>query len=104
MQPSVYRWWDDEAQVPQVLVDAGLAFLVQIGRRGTGRSDLSPREIHLTTTALDAGGTHDDFFDVRFVSVRRETRLRSSWPTVASHSRLGIRNFSTRCCRTAAGS
>jgi AraC-like DNA-binding protein len=57
-----YRWSDAEEEVPQALVDAELAFLVQIGRRGTGRPDLSPREIFLRTSALDAGGEHEDFF------------------------------------------
>ena len=57
-----YRWSDAEDEVPQALVDAELAFLVQIGRRGTSRPDLSPREIFLRTSALDAGGEHEDFF------------------------------------------
>lgn len=57
-----YRWSDGEERVPQALVDAELAFLVEIGRRGTGRPNLSPREIVLRTSALDAGGRHEDFF------------------------------------------
>ena len=57
-----YRWPGVEEQVPQALVDAELAFLVEIGRRGTGRPDLSPREIFLRTSALDAVGRHEDFF------------------------------------------
>lgn len=58
-----YRWSNAEDEVPQALVDAELAFLLQIGRRGTSRPDLCPREIFLRTSALDTGGEeHEAFF------------------------------------------
>jgi AraC-like DNA-binding protein len=57
-----YRWSEGDAQVPQVPVDAELAFLVEIGRRGTGRPALCPREIVLRTSALETDGRHQDFF------------------------------------------
>ena len=57
-----YRWSAGDAEVPQVLVDAELAFLVEIGRRGTGRPTLCPREIVLRASALDPDGKHQDFF------------------------------------------
>lgn len=57
-----YRWSEGDAQVPQVLVDAELAFLVEIGRRGTGRPALCPREIVLRAPALEADGRHQNFF------------------------------------------
>jgi Arabinose-binding domain of AraC transcription regulator, N-term len=57
-----YSWPDGEEQVPQSLVDAELAFLVEIGRRGTGWPDLSPQQIFLRASALEAGGGHRDYF------------------------------------------
>src|SRR5262249_13788837 len=39
-----------------------LAFLVEIGRRGTSQPNLSPRQIFLRTSALDASAGHADFF------------------------------------------
>ena len=57
-----YRWSDGEERVPQSLVDAELAFLVEIGRRGTGQPDLSPRQIFLRASTLDPGSGHQDFF------------------------------------------
>lgn len=57
-----YDWPDCEETIPQALVDAELAFLVEIGRRGTGHSDLSPREVWLCAPELEAGAHHSDFF------------------------------------------
>jgi AraC-like DNA-binding protein len=57
-----YRWSGGDEQVPQVLVDAELAFLVEIGRRGTGRLSLCPREIVLRASSLEADRTHEAFF------------------------------------------
>lgn len=57
-----YRWPDGEERVPQCLVDAELAFLVEIGRRGTGQPDLSPKTIFLRASTLEVDGRHKDFF------------------------------------------
>ena len=57
-----YEWPPSEALPPQVLVDAELAFIVEVSRRGTRCAELSPRELHLRATALDEGSGHAAFF------------------------------------------
>jgi AraC-like DNA-binding protein len=57
-----YDWPECGEDVPQALVDAELAFLVAVGRRGTGYPELSPQEISMCASELDAGATHADFF------------------------------------------
>lgn len=57
-----YDWPGCDETVPQALVDAELAFLVEIGRRGTADSDLSPRQVSLCVSELEAGTSHADFF------------------------------------------
>jgi AraC-like DNA-binding protein len=57
-----YKWPPSEKPLPQVLVDAELAFIVEMCRRGTRSADLTPRELHLCTAALDAGAEHAAFF------------------------------------------
>ncbi|HEX6703462.1 MAG TPA: AraC family transcriptional regulator [Albitalea sp.] len=47
---------------PRELVDAELAFIVEVLRRGTARPALAPRELHLRVTALDAGALHAAHF------------------------------------------
>jgi AraC-like DNA-binding protein len=59
---ATYDWPDSEASVPQALIDAELAFLVAIGRRGTGDPDLSPCEISMCAQELEPGARHADFF------------------------------------------
>ena len=62
-----YDWPGCAETVPQALIDAELAFLVEIGRRGTGHMDLSPREVSMLARELEAGTRHRDFFrcDIR---------------------------------------
>lgn len=57
-----YDWPECEETIPQALVDAELSFLVEIGRRGTANPDLSPCEVWLRASELEAGSTHTDFF------------------------------------------
>jgi len=57
-----YDWPGCNETVPQALVDAELAFLVEMGRRGTGQRDLSPREVWLCASELEHGTRHADFF------------------------------------------
>ena len=57
-----YEWTQAEDAPPQVLVDAELAFLVEVSRRGTRCPDLSPRELHLRTPVLEEGAGHAAFF------------------------------------------
>jgi AraC-like DNA-binding protein len=59
---ATYDWPGCEETVPQALVDAELAFLVTIGRRGTGDPDLSPCEISMCALDLEPGTRHADFF------------------------------------------
>jgi AraC-like DNA-binding protein len=48
--------------LPQVLVDAELAFIVEVCRRCTGAGDFRPRALHLCATALDPRAEHAAFF------------------------------------------
>jgi len=57
----VYRW-PGAATVPQTLVDAELAFIVERCRRGTRHPEFVPREIHLAVDTLDPAGGHAEFF------------------------------------------
>jgi AraC-like DNA-binding protein len=59
---ATYDWPESEQVVPQALVDAELAFLVAIGRRGTRDPDLSPCEIWMCAQELELGSHHHDFF------------------------------------------
>jgi AraC-like DNA-binding protein len=59
---ATYDWPGGEEAVPQALVDAELAFLVAIGRRGTGDPNLSPCEIAVCARELEPGAQHADFF------------------------------------------
>ena len=64
-QVSVAYRFPERALPPQVLVDAELACLVQICRRGTRCEELNPLEIHFRRPALDAGSVHAAFFRCR---------------------------------------
>lgn len=57
-----YAWHDAEHEPPQVLVDAELAFIVEMCRRGTRNRDLSPRAVRVRATALEAGAEHARYF------------------------------------------
>ena len=57
-----YRWDECAVSLPQALVDAELALLIEICRRGTGDEKLSPLEVQLRTAALEPGAGHADFF------------------------------------------
>lgn len=57
-----YEWPPSDRPLPQVLLDAELAFIVEMGRRGTRALDLAPRALHLRTTSLPAGAGHAAFF------------------------------------------
>ena len=57
-----YDWPDCDEPVPQALVDAELAFLVEIGRRGASDPELRPRKVALCASELDAEAQHRDFF------------------------------------------
>jgi AraC-like DNA-binding protein len=59
---ATYDWPESEEIVPQALVDAEFAFLVAIGRRGTGDPDVSPCEISMSAQELEPGARHADFF------------------------------------------
>ena len=58
----VYEWPGGEEPVPQPLIDAELAFLLVIGRRGTGHAELRPCHVSLCTTTLESGSRHGEFF------------------------------------------
>jgi AraC-like DNA-binding protein len=57
-----YAWAEDRSAPPQVLIDAELAFIVEMCRRGTRQPELAPRELHLRTVTLDAGADHAALF------------------------------------------
>ena len=57
-----YDWPGCVEPVPQVLIDAELAFLVVVGRRGTGHAGLCPRHVSLCAPTLDAHSRHAEFF------------------------------------------
>jgi len=57
-----YDWPGCDETVPQALVSAKLAFLVEIGRRGTGHTDVLPREICLSVPELEVGSQNGEFF------------------------------------------
>lgn len=57
-----YQWPQTEYVPPQVLVDAELAFLVEVSRRGTRCPDLSPCELQLRAHVLEEGASHAEFF------------------------------------------
>jgi AraC-like DNA-binding protein len=57
-----YEWPASEALPPQVLVDAELAFIVEVSRRGTRCAELSPRELHLRASVLEEDSGHVTFF------------------------------------------
>ena len=57
-----YAWAEDRDAPPQVLVDAELAFIVEMCRRGTRHPDLAPRELHLRAATLDDRAGHTAFF------------------------------------------
>ncbi len=57
-----YEWPPSEMSLPQVLVDAELAFIVEMCRRSTRSADFSPHELHLKTATLDKGAEHAAFF------------------------------------------
>jgi AraC-like DNA-binding protein len=59
---ATFDWPGDHEMVPQALIDAELAFLVTIGRRGTRDPDLSPCEISMSAQALEPGAQHAEFF------------------------------------------
>jgi AraC-like DNA-binding protein len=48
---------------PQVLVDTQFAFLIEMCRRGTHMSKLSPREVRLRVGALDTEAGHAEYFN-----------------------------------------
>jgi AraC-like DNA-binding protein len=57
-----YQWPDCATPVPQALVDAELALLVEVCRRCTGDEALAPSALQLSTTSLEAGAGHATFF------------------------------------------
>jgi AraC-like DNA-binding protein len=57
-----YRWPECARPLPQVLVDAELALLIEVCRRATGDRTLAPYEVQLRTASLEPGGGHADFF------------------------------------------
>ncbi len=57
-----YVWSPAHGEPPQALVDAELAFLVEVARRATRELGLSPLRLSLRAAALDPGAQHADFF------------------------------------------
>ncbi|MGQ0659816.1 AraC family transcriptional regulator [Sphingosinicella sp.] len=57
-----YQWPICGVPLPQVLVDAELALLVELCRRGTGRAALAPREVRFSAAGLEDGAQHAAFF------------------------------------------
>jgi len=57
-----YDWPEADDDPPQVLIDAELAFIVEMCRRGTRNRHLAPRGVHLRRAALEAGADHAAFF------------------------------------------
>ena len=58
----VYHWPECATALPQVLVDAELALLIELCRRGTADQALAPSEVQLCASALEPGSGHGDFF------------------------------------------
>jgi AraC-like DNA-binding protein len=57
-----YQWPECARPVPQVLVDAELALLVEVCRRCTGDDSLTPSRLELSTATLESGAGHAEFF------------------------------------------
>lgn len=57
-----YDWPDTEEDAPDVLIDAELAFLVEICRRGARHCKLAPKEVQLRRRSLETGAGHAAFF------------------------------------------
>lgn len=55
-----YVW--PEPGIPQVLLDAETAFIVDVCRRGAGRPELAPRAVHFRAATLEDGAGHAAFF------------------------------------------
>lgn len=83
-----YRWPEGAAPLPQVLVDAELALLVEVCRRGTGDPALAPIQVQLCTTVLEPGSVHDSFF-------RCPVRLASSQNELTFAAKDLVRSFGT---------
>lgn len=54
--------WPEEEDLPAVLADVELAFIVEMLRRATMVPELRPRAVHLRRAALAAGAEHAAFF------------------------------------------
>ena len=57
-----FEWPSSEQPLPQVLVDAELAFIVEFSRRGTRHDDLAPTALRLRAPTLDERAGHARFF------------------------------------------
>src|SRR5262249_52421869 len=57
-----YDWPGVEVPVPQILIDAELALIVEMCRRCTRTPALAPRAIHLRASALPDGSYHAAYF------------------------------------------
>jgi AraC-like DNA-binding protein len=57
-----FSWPSSDQPLPQVLVDAELAFIVEFSRRGTRHEDLSPTSVRLRAPQVDPRAGHDAFF------------------------------------------
>ena len=57
-----FAWPSSDQPLPQVLVDAELAFIVEFSRRGTRHEDLAPRSLRLRAPEIDRRAGHDAFF------------------------------------------
>ncbi|MEO5730028.1 MAG: AraC family transcriptional regulator [Byssovorax sp.] len=57
-----YVWPSASGDPPQVLLDAELAFIVEMCRRATQCLDLRPRALELRAPSLEEGGAHAAFF------------------------------------------
>jgi AraC-like DNA-binding protein len=83
-----YVWPADADEPPQALVDAELAFLVEVCRRGTRLPELSPQRVELRTPALEDAAAHAEFF-------RCPIRLGAPANSVAFSAQDSARRFVT---------
>ena len=83
-----YAWPETDLDPPRALVDAELAFIVEMLRRGTRNKRLAPRAVHLRAAALEPGAEHASFFGC-------PPRLRARHDALVFHAEDIARPFST---------